>query len=119
MRDPKKQISLVAFLVLLVYSWLARPVEVIKDVEISGTYAFLTVERAGLRLVDISAPEAPREVGFYDTRGAANAIAVSGSLAFVADGREGLRVIDVSDPAAPREVGAYNTAGSAEDVALF
>ncbi len=64
----------------------------------------------GLRVVDVSNPAQPREVGFYDTPGWAEGVAVSGAYAYVADG-DGLRVVDVSNPAQPREVGFYDTPG--------
>jgi hypothetical protein len=41
---------------------------------------------AGLRVIDVSNPSSPREVGFYDTPGNARGVAVSGSYAYVADG---------------------------------
>ncbi|WP_448605243.1 LVIVD repeat-containing protein [Thermoflexus hugenholtzii] len=89
---------------------------VVRGVAVSGSYAY--VADGGLRVIDVSNPAAPREVGFYDTLGWALGVAVSGSYAYVADGNKGLRVIDVSNPAAPREVGVYDTPGGAEDVAV-
>jgi hypothetical protein len=38
-----------------------------------------------LRVIDVSNPSSPREVGFYDTPGWAYGVAVSGSYAYVAD----------------------------------
>ncbi len=73
---------------------------------------------AGLRVVDVSNPAQPREVGFYDTPGSAQGVAVSGAYAYVADDGAGLRVVDVSNPAQPREVGFYDTPGWAEGVAV-
>ncbi len=52
------------------------------DVEISGDYAFAVTMNSGLRIVDISNPSAPFEVGYYDTPHSANGIAVSGSYTF-------------------------------------
>jgi hypothetical protein len=42
--------------------------------------------QAGLRVIDVSNPSSPREVGFYDTPGWASGVAVSGTYAYVADG---------------------------------
>ncbi|MDP8239588.1 MAG: choice-of-anchor D domain-containing protein, partial [Candidatus Hatepunaea meridiana] len=53
---------------------------------------------SGLRVIDVSDPENPEEVGFYNTPGKAKSVAVRGDFAFVADYYQGLRVIDVSDP---------------------
>jgi len=85
-------------------------------VAVVGGYAYVADGR-GLRVVDISDPTNPAEVGFYDTPGYAYDVAVAGGYAYVADGR-GLRVVDVSDPSNPTEVGFYDTPGSAADVAV-
>ena len=42
--------------------------------------------RSYLRVIDVSAPSAPFEVGFYDTPGWAEDVAVSGGYVFVTDG---------------------------------
>jgi parallel beta-helix repeat protein len=65
----------------------------------------------GLRILDVSTPSAPVEVGFYNTPGFATNVAVLGNYAYVADGSSGLRIIDISTPASPSETGFYNTDG--------
>jgi hypothetical protein len=72
----------------------------------------------GLRIIDVSNPSSPTEVGFLDTPGWAYSVAVSGSVAYVADGDGGLRVIDVSDPSNPVELGFYDTPGSPGDIVI-
>jgi len=72
----------------------------------------------GLRVIDVSNPEDPSEVGFYDTPGNAQGVAVTGDYAYVADACEGLRVVDVSDPEDPSEVGFYDTPAVALDVTV-
>ena len=62
---------------------------------------------SGLRVIDVSDPAHPTEVGSWDT-GTGRRVAVSGTYAYVAAGGGGLRVIDVSDPAHPTEVGSYD-----------
>lgn len=119
MSDPKKQILLVIVVVLVGYVYLTeRAVEQTRDLEVVEKTAYLAAGQAGLRIIDLSIPDSPREVGYYDTLGSANAVAIRDNYAYVADGREGLRVIDVSNPAAPREVGGFDTPGNAEDVAI-
>jgi hypothetical protein len=73
---------------------------------------------AGLRIIDVSTPSSPVEVGFFDTGGWAWGVAVSGSYAYVADGSDGLRIIDVSTPSSPVEVGFYDTGGESWGVAV-
>jgi len=88
----------------------------VEGLYISGTYAYVAASGAGLRVIDISDPITPFEVGSYDTPGKASAVHVSGFYAYVADVVMGLRVIDISDPIAPSEVGSYDPGGYVEDV---
>jgi hypothetical protein len=81
-----------------------------------GTY--LAGFNTGLRIIDVSNPASPTEVGFFDTQGFAVYVAVSGNYAYVADLREGLRIIDVSNPAIPHEVGSFNTEDRATGVVV-
>ena len=76
------------------------------------------VESAGLRVIDVSNPAAPVEVGRLDTLDDSLAVAVAGGHAYVVDG-SGLRVIDVSNPTVPFEVGGVNTSGGAIDVEVL
>jgi hypothetical protein len=95
------------------------------DVYVSGSYAYIAAE--GLRIIDISNPQSPNEVGYFDTPGYARDVHVSGSYAYVAaGGKEGLRIIDIriidiriidiSNPQSPNEVGYFDTPGYARDV---
>ncbi len=70
----------------------------------SDNYAYLAAAGAGLRIINVSNPSSPREVGSYDTPDFAYEVAVVGSAAFVADGIGGMIVIDVSNPGAPRQI---------------
>ena len=87
-------------------------------VAVAGSYAYVTNRYYGLRVIDVSNPAAPVEVGFVYTRDAASGVAVAGSYAYVADRGAGLLVIDVSDPAAPSWVGIVDTPGDAYGVAV-
>src|SRR5262249_8724914 len=85
---------------------------------VAGEHAYLAAWRRGLRVVRVSDPKAPREVGSCAIRGAARDVAVAGGHAYVAAGVGGLRVLDVSDPRTPTEVGSFPTRGFAAAVAL-
>ncbi|KKL04112.1 hypothetical protein LCGC14_2619330, partial [marine sediment metagenome] len=88
-------------------------------VSVSGTYAYVADGWGGFRVIDVSDPAGPIEVGYYDTPGRADAVSVSGTYAYVAGyGDCGLRVIDVSDPASPIEVAYYDTLGSVHGVSV-
>ncbi|NOX36849.1 MAG: T9SS type A sorting domain-containing protein [Calditrichaeota bacterium] len=70
----------------------------------------------GLRIIDVSDPVRPQEVGFFDTGGYAVGIYVNDSYVYVADGGNGLRIIDVSDPVRPQDVGYFSTSDQVFDV---
>ena len=74
------------------------------DVAVSGGYAYVADWDTGFRVIDVSTPSAPVEVGFLDGPGLQK-IAVSDGYAFAAGGALILFVIDVSTPSAPVVVG--------------
>lgn len=90
----------------------------VEDVAVSGTLAYVAAGGSGLRVVDISNPALPTEIGAWDSRGYANGIAVAGSIAYLADGPYGLRVVDVSKPSQPVEVGSAYPVNYAFKVAV-
>ncbi|HID12026.1 MAG TPA: hypothetical protein EYP17_12125, partial [Candidatus Latescibacteria bacterium] len=49
----------------------------------------------GLRVIDISDPSSPKQVGGFDTPGRATGVHVSGSYAYVADGQAGLIIFEL------------------------
>ena len=65
---------------------------IVENVFIKGNYAYVADGFSGLRIIDVSNPAQPGEVGFYVTPGYAWGVAVSGSYAYVADGFSGLRL---------------------------
>jgi hypothetical protein len=73
----------------------------------SGTLAYVADGEAGVRVIDVASPAAPREIGFVDTPGYAWGVFLAGSRLYVADGAAGLRILDVAEPAAAREVGSH------------
>ena len=79
---------------------------------------FIAVGLSGLEIWDLTNPEAPARLGYYETPGYAYGVAVAGNYAYVADHSAGLRVISVADPVHPSEVGCHDTPGSAGGVAV-
>ncbi|MBU0507717.1 carboxypeptidase regulatory-like domain-containing protein [bacterium] len=75
-------------------------------------------DASGLRIINISSPTAPTEVGFHNTPGYAYGVAVSGNYAYVADYEQGLRVVNITSPSTPIEVGFYDTPGIALRVSI-
>jgi hypothetical protein len=98
-------------------SYIVLP-DLVQDIYVSGSYAYVAARTTGLRIVDISNVAAPVEVGFYDTPGNSLSVEVVNGFAYVADDTRGLRIIDVSQPAHPREVGAYDTSGLAKQATV-
>jgi uncharacterized repeat protein (TIGR01451 family) len=83
-----------------------------EDVAVRDGYAYLAAGTAGLRVVDITDPRRPVEIGYCDTPGRSDNLAVVGRFVYLADGD--LRILDVFDPAAVAEVGFYDVPGSAQ-----
>lgn len=87
------------------------------DVAVQGNYAYVATGASGLRVVDISDPDSPHEVGICNTCSFTYCVTVEEDLAYLVAGG-GLRIIDISDPARPLELGFYDTPGGAEDVVV-
>ncbi len=82
-----------------------------KGVYVSGNYAYVAYGNAGLRIVDVSNPFLPMDVGFAITEEVddARGIRVSGNYAYVADAPFGLRIIDITTPTNPEEAALCET----------
>jgi len=87
------------------------------DVQVVGTLAYVADWDYGLRIIDVSNPAAPIQVGYYVILGNPTVVQVVGTLAYVSD-FSGLRIIDVSNPAAPVQRGYCYTPGSAYGVQI-
>ncbi len=79
------------------------------SVAYNGQYAFVADVDRGVRIINVTNPYAPVEVGSFDTSGRTYAVDVVGNLAYLADGRNGLLILDISNPAAPLVVGSFDT----------
>jgi hypothetical protein len=78
----------------------------VEDVAVADDCVYLVAGTAGLRVIDVSDPLVPVEIGYYGTAGRADNLTVADSYAYLVDGD--LRIVDVSNPAAPAEVGFYD-----------
>jgi hypothetical protein len=83
----------------------------------------------GIRIVDVTDPVYPKEIGYCDTYMWIEGFFVSGDFAYLIgshidkttkeklpDWNEGLRIVNISDPTKPVECGYYNTDSSPEDI---
>jgi hypothetical protein len=88
----------------------------LRDIEISGDHAYLATSN-GLKILDISDPEHPFEVGTHEIPDDAIAVSVDveGDFAIIgiSDFHDSsIQVINVADPATPNLVGFYNRSGA-------
>ncbi|MFC1474659.1 FG-GAP-like repeat-containing protein [bacterium] len=88
----------------------------IKNVHVSGSYAYLSCGYSGLKIVDISDPSAPVETGAFDALDTVQGVHVGNGYAYIAGANSGLRIIDISDPSSPAEAGNHDTDGYSMNV---
>ena len=82
-------------------------------------YAFVADSYYGLRILDVTDPTAPVQVGGYPKQsGYPRDVAVAGHYAYLVSKNDDLRVIDISNPGYPEEVGSYELSGSFPGVAV-
>jgi hypothetical protein len=94
-----------------------------RDADVSGGIAYVgetigSVDNGPgwLRVIDVSSPDNPVELGTLPIAGGVVDVEVAGHVAYAATFAPGLTAIDVSDPSRPVELGSITTSGSAEDV---
>lgn len=75
------------------------------DVAVQGDYAYIADTEAGLRIVDISNPAHPVQVGTYADPSALF-VSVFGNYAYL--GAAQLHIIDITNPTNPVKVGIYD-----------
>lgn len=63
------------------------------DVYISGSYAYVAGE-GGVRVIDVSSPSSPQEVGYYDTPAWVSRVYVSGPYVYAACNYCGLQIYE-------------------------
>jgi len=80
-------------------------------VKVVGNYAYVTYDRPGLQIIDISNPTTPTLKGNYNTSSYAWGVQVVGNYAYVTDDSSGLQIIDISNPTTPTLKGNYDTSG--------
>ncbi len=100
----------------------------VKNVSVSGNYAYLAHDYSGLYIVDISNPTKPKEISSYDRSSSYyNDVAVIGGYAYVAlsdiglSGNTrfgGLKIVDISDPSNPTIFGLFPTSVNFDNVAI-
>jgi hypothetical protein len=91
----------------------------IRGLAVQGNYAYVAAWSYGLRIINISNPAAPAEVGHLDTPDWAYGVKMAYNYAYVADSGSGVRIIDISNPAAPVEAGYCVTGNTVDNLFLY
>ena len=77
---------------------------------VKGEYVYVTAFEmdgfSGVKVVDVSDPRLPVEVGSFRTPGMPQSVYVADSTAYIAD-NNALVIYDVTDPASPEQLGSY------------
>jgi hypothetical protein len=92
------------------------PFVLIFDIFIKDTLAYVANCEDGLRVINVSDPSSPFEIGFLDIFDHAYGVWVKDTLAYVTDGDRGLSIINVANPASMSEIGNCDTPSWAYDV---
>jgi hypothetical protein len=74
------------------------------SVAVSSGHAYVAGESGGFRVVDVSAPALPAEVGCWNTPAHIEDFAAAGAYLYAADAHDSLVVVDASTPSQPVEV---------------
>src|SRR3990170_97304 len=80
--------------------------DVIEDLHVSSGRAYIAFDQSGLRIVDVSSPLSPVEIGSLKFNGYAFGVYASGNYAYVC-AEYGLHIVDVSSPSSPQEISFF------------
>lgn len=83
----------------------------VRDLTVSGNYAYLSKDYDGIYILDISNPSRPEAIGSYDLTYAQD-LFLSGKYLYTAGYHDGLIILDVSDPSSPRKVNEMKRDGA-------
>ena len=86
------------------------------DVFVEDSFAYIADTHAGIRIINVSNPQATVEIGNFKVPSSTYGIFVSNKYAYATDSLTGLHILDVSNPATPVEIGSCNTPGQAISV---
>jgi hypothetical protein len=93
--------------------------ETISDTEIENDYLYALTGETGLRVLDISDPENPIEIGSYLSSYQMIDIIILGELAYITEHESGLRILNISDPSNPVEVEFYASQEDLYNINVF
>ncbi|MDP8206975.1 MAG: T9SS type A sorting domain-containing protein [Candidatus Electryonea clarkiae] len=71
------------------------------EIEIAGNYAYVASGSSGLRVLDLSSPASPEEIGSLEFDHPVHDVEIYNDYAFLACGYPGVVIVDISDPDSP------------------
>jgi hypothetical protein len=87
-----------------------------RNVGVAGNQAFVAHQSAGIDIIDVTDPDAPRRVFYYGST-QTTSLTVTGHHLYVAD-RRALNILDLTNPAVPTRIGGMNE-GAADVTVAF
>jgi len=75
---------------------------------VGGGYAYVLVSWEGIRIIDISEPANPAEIGFFPANGPLCELQLVGDMIYLGEQYYGLKIVDVSNPSSPALVSCYD-----------
>jgi hypothetical protein len=116
------QMNLFALVVMVIFASLVRPPEKISDIEVLNDHLYIALGERGVRVLNISKPGLPTEVGKYDTFDSANALGLrkvgANEFLYVADGKAGVLAFDVTAHQDPVNQWDLKKFGNALDIVI-
>ncbi len=87
------------------------------EVDVSGDYAYVACGGAGLRIIDVSDPLRPVELGTFGEGTDIREVAVEGTIVDLIDG-DALRILMTSDPHIPKVLSEYSFEADPTDISV-
>jgi len=78
-------------------------------IKLNGPYLYIACESGGMRIIDISNPSTPLEIGHYSPSNPVKDLDISGNYAYLALQNGGIDVVDITNPATPQFFNNYNS----------
>jgi len=78
-------------------------------IKLNGPYLYIACESGGMRIIDISNPSTPSEIGYYSPLNPVKDLDISGNYAYLALQNGGIDVVDITNPATPQFFNNYNS----------
>ena len=96
--------------------WPSGPYDWARGLQVQGNFVYMGDNRTGLRIIDVSNPVAPEEVGYYSLAnldmGEVWYPTIVGNRAYIGYQRAGFIILDISNPASPEPLGSYPMSGA-------